>query len=212
MQVVTASSHEEALAIHRAEHLDLIITQVDLPGMDAVTFCSTIKGDAALSAVSIILVCENSKEARASGLRMGADAVYRRPIKPALVLAKAQKLLNISLRETYRVLLCVAMEGTACDQMFPCRTLDVSPTGMLMESALSFNQGDRIFCSFYLPDADTTHIQATGEIVRIIPSAAGSDARRYGIHFLDLTREAQQAIDTFLTTNCVQKIPASSHS
>ena len=212
MQVFTAGSLDEALTIHRAEQMDLIITQEDIPGMDAATFCSTVRENAKLSAVSIILVCENTKEARAGGLRMGADAVYRRPIKPALVLAKAQKLLNISLRETYRVLLCVAMEGTACDQMFPCRTLDVSPTGMLMESALSFNQGDRIFCSFYLPDADTTHVQATGEIVRIIPSAPGSDARRYGIHFLDLTQEAQQAIDAFLSSNCVQKIPASSHS
>ena len=212
MRVFTAATSDEALAIHRTEHSDLIITQLDLPGMPCEQFCSLVREGLARQDVAIIMVCENNDEARAHCLRLGAHAVYRRPIKPALVLAKAHKLLNLSLRETYRVLLSVAVEGSACDQMFSCRTLDISTTGMLMETALTFHQSDRLFCSFYLPDANTTHIMATGEIVRAIRQAPNQDVNRYGIHFLDLTEDAHEALQAFLETGSHQQIQASSHT
>jgi CheY-like chemotaxis protein len=206
MRVFTAATSDEALAIHRSEHLDLIITQLDLPGMPSGQFCSLIREDQALRDVAIIMVCANNQTARARSLRLGVQAVYRRPVKPALVLAKARTLLNLSLRETYRVLLSVAVEGNASNQLFSCRTLDISATGMLMETALSFRQNDRLFCSFYLPDADTTHIMATGEVVRTIQYAPGADANRYGVHFLDLSAEAQNALQAFLAASAPQQV------
>lgn len=212
MRVFTAATSDEALTIHRSEHPDLIITQLDLPGMTSEEFCALVREDPAHRDVAIIMVCANNKSARARSLRLGVQAVYRRPIKPTLVLTKAHKLLKLSLRETYRVLLSVAVEGSSCDQLFSCRTLDISTTGMLMETTLTFCQNDRIFCSFYLPDPDTTHILATGVVVRAIQRAPGSDANRYGIRFLDLSREAQTAMSAFLATGPHQKITASSHA
>jgi DNA-binding response OmpR family regulator len=210
MRVFTAATSDEALAIHRSEHLDLIITQLDLPGMPSERFCSLIREDQALRNVVIIMVCANDQAARARSLRLGVQAVYRMPVKPALVLAKARTLLNLSLRETYRVLLSVAVEGNASDQLFSCRTLDISTTGMLLETTLTFRQNDRLFCSFHLPDADTTHIMATGEVVRTIQYTPGTDANRYGIHFLDLSAEAQKALQAFLATGSPQQVRASS--
>jgi CheY-like chemotaxis protein len=201
MRVITAASNDEALEIHRAERANLIITQQNLPGMNGDQFCSLLRNDGALRDVAIIMVCPNNKRSSEQSLLSGANAVYRRPIKPTLVLAKAKKLLNISWRETYRVLLSVSVEGNACDHSFSCRTLDISTTGMLMETALTFRQGDVVVCSFFLPDADTTHIQATGVIVRTIQQAPGSEANRYGIHFLDLAPAAQRAVDAFLASS-----------
>ncbi len=198
MRVFTAATSDEALTIHRAEHPELIITELDLPGMPIEKFCSLVREDAARQEAAMILVCENTKDAHARSLRLGVQAVYRKPIKPALVFAKAQKLLKLSLRETYRVLLSVAVEGSASDQMFSCRTLDISLTGMLLETTETFRQNDRLVCSFYLPDADTTHIITTGEIVRTIPPSPGSDANRYGVHFLDLSAEAESSLQAFL--------------
>src|SRR5512143_1164584 len=77
MHVLTASSYEEALEIHRAERTKLIIMRSGLPGMSGEQFCSRIRQDAGLKNVAIIVVCENDKGAKDRLLKSGADAVYR---------------------------------------------------------------------------------------------------------------------------------------
>lgn len=196
MLILAAATQDEALAIHRAEHADLIITELDMPGMDCDQFCSLIKADAELRTVPIIMVCVNTKEARERSLRCKANAVIPRPFKSEQLLARAKQLLNISWRETYRVLLSVSMEGNTSGQMFFCRSLDVSATGMLIETAQALKLGDRLSCNFFLPDA--TRIGATGEIVRLIQNTAGVDANRYGVQFTALSPETKKALETFI--------------
>lgn len=193
MRVVTAPTHEALVALYHNESPSLVIADRELP---------------VPAKVPVILVCENSKQAREKALRAGASAAYRRPIKPALVLSKAQKLLNLSLRETYRVLLQIAVEGNSCNEMFSCRTLDISTTGMQMETALALRQGDRISCSFYLPDENTTHIETTGEIVRAMGPVQGQETNRYGILFVDLSEEARLALQAFLGGGQHPSLPA----
>ena len=55
--VFTATSNEEALAIHRAEKASLIITKLDMPGLNGDELCAAIRQDAELSGVSILLIC-----------------------------------------------------------------------------------------------------------------------------------------------------------
>jgi DNA-binding response OmpR family regulator len=201
MLVFTAASNDEALGIHRAERADLVITHLELPGMDVEQFCSLIRQKAAPGAVSLIMVCSNNRGSLEKSSRCRADAVLLRPVKSALIMAKAKQLLNINWRETYRVLLNVSVEGSSSEQMFACRSLDLSTTGMRIETEHSFRQGDRVICSFFLPDAKTTHIEATGEIARIIPPGPGTGAGRYGVHFLDLSDDARKALGAFLNAN-----------
>jgi DNA-binding response OmpR family regulator len=201
MLVFTAATNDELLGIHRAERADLIITHLDMPGMDVEQCCSLIKQEAAPRAVSLIMVSPNNRGALEKSSRCRADAVLLRPVKSPLVMAKAKQLLNISWRETYRVLLNISVEGSSSEQMFACRSLDLSTTGMRIETAHSFKQGDRVICSFFLPDANTTHIEATGEIARIIQPGPGTDAGRYGVHFLDLSNDARKALGAYLNAN-----------
>lgn len=201
MLVFTATSNDEALDIHRAERADLIITHLELPGMDVERFCSLIRQEAAPRAVSLIMVCSNSRSALEKSSRCRADAVLLRPVKSALIMAKVKQLLNINWRETYRVLLNLSVEGSSSDLMFACRSLDLSTTGMRIEAARAFRQGDRVICSFFLPDANTTHIETTGEIARIIQPGPGTGAGRYGVHFLDLSDDARKALGAFLNAN-----------
>ncbi len=68
---------------------------------------------------------------------------------------------------------------------------------MLIRSAERLDQGDHIACSFFLPDG--TRISATGEIVRVAgESGGGQGARSYGIRFLSITSEAEEAIAVFV--------------
>jgi len=196
MRVFAVASNDEALLIHQTVHADLFVTSLDLTGMTTAQFCAVIREEDPTHLVPIILACEKSQQAISQCERLGADAVVHRPVKRAQLLEKVRQLLRISLRESYRVLLNVAVEGIDCDRRFFCHSLDISPSGMLLETEQTFEPGARIDCYFTLPDI--THIQATGRIVRSLQSPQGVNANWYGVHFLELNPEAHQALEAFV--------------
>lgn len=196
MRVFTATTTDEVLQIHRTVRVDLIIIPLDMPGMNSEQLCSLLRENEAQGKVPIIMVCAHSRRAMEQSARCGADAVITRPIKPAQLLAQAKTLLNLSWRETYRVLLNVAVEGSVSTSSFVCNTLDISLEGMLIETSQMLNAGDRISCSFFLPDM--TQIRITGEIVRSIPPAPRVKTNWYGVHFLDISPDAEKALEAFI--------------
>lgn len=203
VKIFTATSNDEALKIHRKERVHLIIAELDMPGMQGMStekLFSLIRKDSELRSVSVLIICPNSPAAIEQSSRCGANAVLLRPVDPAMILSKAQQLLEIASRETYRVL--VAVEGNAIihgnplNTTFFCRSQNISTTGMLIETDKTLAQGDHVVCSFFLPDS--IRIQATGEIVRILPQASEAEAKRYGVKFSILTSEARQALESFV--------------
>lgn len=202
IRVFAATLTDEVLQIHRTVRADLLIINIDMPGMGSEQLCSLIREGAKQDAVSIIMVCPDTKSAIELSSRCGVNAVIPRPFKPAQLLAQAKSLLNLSWRETYRVLLNVAVEGTVSSSRFVCHSLDISLAGMLIETAQTFNQGDRLSCSFFLPDM--TQIQITGEIARTIQPAPGVNDNWYGVHFLNLSPEAAKILEAFIDTNAAK--------
>lgn len=208
IKVFTAASNDEALKIHREERVHLIITQLDMPGMATEQFCSLVREDPELRAVSVIMICTNNRAEIEQSSRCRANAVILRPVNPALLLAKAQQLLDISWRETYRVLLSLTVDGNAKDTPFFCRSQNISTSGMLIETDKTLPYGDRVICSFFLPDS--MRIQAAGEIVRIPQQATGSTVKQYGVKFSNLTPEARQALEAFVEKKAQKMRPGAS--
>ncbi len=198
IKVFTAATNDEVLQIHRAERIGLIILDAEMPGIATEKLCFSIRKDHDLRNVLIIVVCACNRSEMARALHFGADAVILKPLKPPLLLAKAKQLLDIKWRQSYRVPLSVSIEGQASNQTFSCRSLDVGPTGILMETAGTFPNDQAVVCSFTLPDA--THIRVTGKIVRILDQAAGSTLNQYAVHFLDIAADQQKAIEHYLET------------
>ena len=74
-QVRLAFDGLEALGRLRAEHIDLVISDIQMPRLDGFGLLQAIKGDAALKAVPVILVSSlEAREDRERGLALGADA------------------------------------------------------------------------------------------------------------------------------------------
>ena len=205
MRIFTATTTDEVLQIHRAVHVDLVVISLDMPGMSSEQLCSHLREDAKQGAVLIIMVCAHTRRAVEQSARCGADAVLTRPIKPAQLLAKAKTLLNLSWRETYRVLLNVAVDGNTSGNHFVCNSLDISLDGILIETDQKLNVGDRLSCSFFLPHG--SQIQTTGEIARIVNPAPGVKSNWYGVHFLDVSPEAEKALEAFIDTNAATPPP-----
>jgi DNA-binding response OmpR family regulator len=206
IKLFTAASNDEALEVHRAERVDLIITDLNSSGISFGQFCSVVRSDPALLHVAIIMVCACNPAEMSRSRRYGADAIILRPIKPSLLLAKAKQLLHLSWRETYRVLLDLSVRGEVCDGTLSCRSLDISPQGLLVETTRIFALGERVLCTFMLPNA--AQIRAMGEVVRDLTTEPDAHVNRYGIHFLDLAPRQAKAIQTFLDSVAHKKSPA----
>jgi CheY-like chemotaxis protein len=198
MQVVKAASNDELLKLHREGRADLIITQLDLPGMSIEHLASHLRDSAALRPIPLLIVCPNTKNAIEECSRCGATVVVLRPVNPLVLLAKAQQLLNIAWRETFRALINVEVEGLSGNSTFYCRSRDISVSGILLETEKLLEQGSKISCSFYLPDS--AQVQATAEVVRTVKPPDQHAPRQYGLKFLQMNAAHRHALELFIHT------------
>jgi CheY-like chemotaxis protein/Tfp pilus assembly protein PilZ len=196
IRLFTAATSEDVLATHQTEKVNLIIAPVDMPGMNSERLYALIRDDRELRTVSVILVCPDEPAAIERATRCKANTAVTLPIDVPKLLEKAQQLLDISWRESYRVLLSVRVEGNTKDTSFFCSSENISTTGILIETDKALKQGDHVLCSFFLPDAK--QIKTGGQIIRVIKQAPGAKTARYGVIFNQLTPEARSAIEDFV--------------
>ena len=193
-RIFTATSGEEALKIHRGEKADMIIADLDMPGIGGDKLCSVIRGDEALKKVSIIIVCTNSQADIERCSNSGANSYITKPIAPAQLIETVSRLLNIPERKSYRVLIKVEVKGKFMNVPFFCSSGDLSASGMLVETDKPLAKGDTVSCSFFLPNSE--RVVADGEIVRVVRKALRTF--QYGVRFVALLPEYRAAIETFI--------------
>lgn len=194
--IFTASSNEQALSIHRAEKADLIIANLDMPGMSGETLSSLIREDNELCGVSLMIVCANTESELKRCLQCRANAFVTAPINNAVLLQEAHHLLHVAPRKSFRVPLSIKVLGTSKDANFTAFGENISVSGMLLHCETLLSEGDTVTCSFYLPDSK--HITSDAEVVRILEKVTEHDANCYGVRFIDLSKDFSSAIETFV--------------
>lgn len=90
--VVTASDGQEALAVFRHEHPNLVILDLNLPGMDGLDVCRAMRR---ASDVPIIMLTARIEEIdRLIGLELGADDYVLKPFSPREIVARTRAVLR----------------------------------------------------------------------------------------------------------------------
>ena len=98
-QVLMATSGAQALALCRDKQPDLVLLDVQMPGMDGYELCARIKADAELSPIAIIFVTSSDRpEDETRGLEAGAADFITKPFNPAVVRARVRAQLTIKLQ------------------------------------------------------------------------------------------------------------------
>ena len=86
--VITAGSGEEALAVARAKHPDLIVLDLRLPKMDGFDVARAVRKD---SNVPIIMLTARVEERdKLTGLELGADDYLTKPFSPRELVARVR--------------------------------------------------------------------------------------------------------------------------
>jgi CheY-like chemotaxis protein len=187
-------SAQEALDTHRKEKANLIIITLDYSDISCERLCSVIRGDEVLKVVSILIVCSENLSDIERCLRCGASDYITQPLSPAAFLWKAARLLNVSERTSYRVIVkAVNMDDNKAAHVF-CASKNISSSGVLLETDAIFNKGDKLTCSFFLPNS--IRIVANGDIMRIHEKENG--LKEYGVRFIDIPPSVELQIASFI--------------
>lgn len=94
-QVTLATSGHEALHLLATREFRLVITDINMPGMDGYEMCFAIKADPRTRTIPVILLTTLSSPTNIlQGLKSKADYYLTKPYTPALLLARAQALLD----------------------------------------------------------------------------------------------------------------------
>lgn len=96
-QVTTAADGNAALAVFRQSRPDFVILDLNLPGMDGLDICRTIRRE---SNVPILMLTARVEEAdRLIGLELGADDYVVKPFSPREVVARVRTIFRRTMSE-----------------------------------------------------------------------------------------------------------------
>ncbi len=193
IMVFPAATTNDVLRMHRLENADLIITQLDMPGIKTEELFTIIRESEELRDVSTIIICKDTLAHRERSKRCNANAFFTMPVDEALLHFRIQQFLNVAPRKSYRTALAVAIQGSFRDKPHPFWTENISSRGMLFRSEEPLSKGDGIFFSFFLPDG--THVSGYGEIARVDKPSSDPEAYLYGIKFTNVDPSVQLAIE-----------------
>ncbi len=91
-----ASSGERALLLAEAERPDLILLDVEMPGVDGYTVCRQLKANPALAAVPVIFLTGRATvEDETHGFACGGVDYIHKPISPPLLAARVRTQLSL---------------------------------------------------------------------------------------------------------------------
>src|SRR5690242_10116865 len=93
-KTLRAESGSEALTVLKDESVQLIVSDVMMPGMDGYELCKKIKSDFDHSHIPVILLtAKNAIHSKVKGLECGAEAYIEKPFSKEYLLAQIASLL-----------------------------------------------------------------------------------------------------------------------
>lgn len=95
-QVLMATSGQQALDVCASKRPDLVLLDVEMPGMDGYEVCRRLKAEESTRDIPIIFVtAHNDEAAETCGLEAGAVDFISKPINPAIVRARVKTHLTL---------------------------------------------------------------------------------------------------------------------
>ena len=97
LNVTLATDGVEALRLVEVKRPDVIVLDVNLPGMDGYQLCKRLKRDPHTASIPIImLTTADTCRAATYGLEAGADDFFTKPFSPKHLIGRVKELLHLN--------------------------------------------------------------------------------------------------------------------
>lgn len=96
-KIFTAENGQEALEIAQAEHPDIILLDIMMPGsdVDGLEACRRLKSDPATSDITIVMLSAKGQESDIdAGNNAGADDYFTKPFSPIALIEKVEEVMS----------------------------------------------------------------------------------------------------------------------
>ncbi len=175
-RVLQAESGEETLELLSRESVDVVLLDINMPGMDGLETTRCIKGDPSLKHIPVVIVTGMEDiTSRVEALKLGADDFLTKPPHMAELIARVRSLVKVKAYHDHLLNYQKQLEETVEKRTEELRNTltKLAETNKRLKSS-SLNT---IYClsrAAEYKDEDTgTHIQRIGEYARIIGRQLG---------------------------------------
>lgn len=166
-ELLVAHNGVEALKIIMEEMPDLVFMDLYMPTMDGDRCCQTIKSEARLRHIPIIMVTQGSNDEDFERCwQAGCDDILAKPINRNYFMALAQRHLNIQLRKSTRHPARLRINyrcGADIDRLLSNYSVNLSTGGIFLETAELLPIESPLDVQFILPD-DGRVIKCSGRV------------------------------------------------
>ena len=135
-QIHEASDGTEALKIITTTFIDLIISDIMMPGMDGIELCRRVKSDRTICHIPfILLTARSSEKQQLEGITSGADDYVTKPFNFQILEAKIDNVINLrrNARQVFRNKINIEPQDitvTSLDEQFMRKALELIEKNM----------------------------------------------------------------------------------
>ncbi len=157
VRVLTALNGEEALKIVNSERPDLVILDQNMPVMNGVTCCATMRSDPELRKIPVLMISSAiSREDREIYKRAGCNGFLAKPLERQSFLNQVRTFLPAVERRAPRVSCRTAVSMEIGGTTFSGASENISLKGMFVATCHQVTVEAQIALRFRLPDAHDT--------------------------------------------------------
>jgi CheY-like chemotaxis protein len=192
--IVEAHTGSQGLEQARAHRPHLVLFSYHLGDMNADAFCRAVREDDRTRRTSLLLVVATEPEEIVRRvLGAGANAVITMPLQNAELDEKLATYLNIESRKSVRVIVHTRVQAQSPAGFFLCTSVNLSASGMLLESHAAYAPGTPMDLRFFLP-GHPHQIETASHIVRVEEHRG---TKCYGVRFDAMDAEHTRLLRQF---------------
>lgn len=150
---LTAGNGEEALAILKEQKVDIVLSDVMMPGIDGIKLCELIKKNMQTCHIPVILLsAKGSIEAQTAGICIGADDYIPKPFSINLLKGKISNILKTKQRLRYYYSNTIdidtaKMTSNALDEEFMTKAIQIVEENIDDENFTADDLAEKLFMS-----------------------------------------------------------------
>lgn len=91
-EILEASDGDEAIRLAREQHPELILLDVQMPGLSGLEVCRMLKDDPSTADIIVVMLTARAQQSDLkSGAESGADAYFTKPFSPVALMRKVDE-------------------------------------------------------------------------------------------------------------------------